>query len=765
MPHTFNRPTTSNVAFCTNANKAIKVSLKDNTENATLQDLGMHIDNACIVSSLLRATQNIQIDEKQVPFLTIQRIRDMENKLKESNYSPKKGLDAIFSYVDPDELLATADMVPLRTQYNNSEQRDDEFDAKQTLLCILPGLEGHHGRFRLMCERLKLPAIVLQPVFCLGGGPEEYLSELEQQLRVATASESSSSEQALQDAVVRHMCALMGGGGSAQLEAALRDASSWREKVEASVRALRGRVAHSSQYARALIEAAYARVTQARQHARAQAQREPRALQSRVVLLRSPPPAAAAAAAAAPAAAPHPLQRYSRQTLRVHDLRAPLTRCTDDLRVAAFINQNLDQQILEKIVCSPDNCQIVLCDDVGLTLKLADRLVKRGARTLHLHSTASDSRFSLALKYFAVINSDTSVGEQIPMPHTFNRPTTSNVAFRTNANKAIKVSLKDNTENATLQDLGMHIDNACIVSSLLRATHNIQIDEKQVPFLTIQRIRDMENKLKESNYSPKKGLDAIFSYVDPDELLATADMVPLRTQYNNSEQIYLTKIASKRFYLLGYEMGVPMALEMASILEDNVFCLGGGPEELELQLRVATASESSSSEQALQDAVVRHMCALMGGGGSAQLEAALRDASSWREKVEASVRALRGRVAHSSQYARALIEAAYARVTQARQHARAQAQREPRALQSRVVLLRSPPPAAAAAAAAAPAAAPHPLQRYSRQTLRVHDLRAPLTRCTDDLRVAAFINQNLDQQILEKFMQMERNIELLLNEH
>ncbi|KAI8442369.1 hypothetical protein MSG28_005891 [Choristoneura fumiferana] len=52
-----------------------------------------------------------------------------------------------------------------------------------------------------------------------------------------------------------------------------------------------------------------------------------------------------------------------------------------------------------RIVCSPDNCQIVLCDDVGLTLKLADRLVKRGARTLHLHSTASDSRFSLALKY------------------------------------------------------------------------------------------------------------------------------------------------------------------------------------------------------------------------------------------------------------------------------------------------------------------------------------------------------------------------------
>lgn len=28
---------------------------------------------------------------------------------------------------------------------------------------IIPGLEGHHGKFREFCERLKLPAVVLQP--------------------------------------------------------------------------------------------------------------------------------------------------------------------------------------------------------------------------------------------------------------------------------------------------------------------------------------------------------------------------------------------------------------------------------------------------------------------------------------------------------------------------------------------------------------------------------------------------------------------------
>ena len=41
-------------------------------------------------------------------------------------------------------------------------QRDDEFDTSLTYLGVVPGMEGHHGRFRVLCERLKLPALVLQ---------------------------------------------------------------------------------------------------------------------------------------------------------------------------------------------------------------------------------------------------------------------------------------------------------------------------------------------------------------------------------------------------------------------------------------------------------------------------------------------------------------------------------------------------------------------------------------------------------------------------
>lgn len=177
-------------------------------------------------------------------------------------------------------------------------------------------------------------------MFCLGGGPEEFQAELEQHLIEETANSVGNAEdtQTLQQALVRHMCTLMGGGSSPQLEAALRDNPSWQEKVEASVRALRGRVAHSTQYARALIEASYTRVVRAREYA--QAQVAPRPLRSRVVLLRSPTPQAAPD--------PHPLQRYSQLPLGVHDLRAPLTCAPDDLRVAAIIHQYLDDEVLKE---------------------------------------------------------------------------------------------------------------------------------------------------------------------------------------------------------------------------------------------------------------------------------------------------------------------------------------------------------------------------------------------------------------------------------
>ncbi|XP_047999607.1 fatty acid synthase-like [Leguminivora glycinivorella] len=372
------------------------VTVGGNGSISTLQDLGILSDKSRAVSIFLRDKYNICIDDDKIPFLTVEKLKDIEEMTKECEYPAKfkQGLNALFTHVDPDELHATVELMAPSTYSHSSELRDDELAVKATLpfLFVVPGMEGHHHRYRLMCERLKLQAFVLQPgldrpwesseemtaryvkimskkmnsikrfyllgyemgvltalematmledqgmtgtVFCLGGGPEDFLAALEQQLNEACAGEDS--EQALQDAVARHMCALM-GSASTQLETALHNADTWREKVEVSVNVLRGRVTYSAQYAQALIEAAYTRVTQAR-NARKRVQATPRLLESSIVLLRSPDAAIVS---------PHPLQRYTRLPLAIHDLRAPLVHATDDLRVAAVVNQYLDDEILQE---------------------------------------------------------------------------------------------------------------------------------------------------------------------------------------------------------------------------------------------------------------------------------------------------------------------------------------------------------------------------------------------------------------------------------
>ncbi|XP_061721608.1 fatty acid synthase-like [Cydia pomonella] len=376
--------------------KIIDINITGHDDSKTLQDLGITKDQAQKLWVYLRDKQNINIPEDDIALLSVERIREMEGTLKETN-APVEGLTAFIPFIDTDELTATINVVVMPTLTQGYDMRDDEFDASEACLYIVPGLQGLHQRYHALCERLKLAAVVLQPgldqpdesledmtkrytsmilkkkgenkkfyllghelgvlsvfeiaaaledqgmtgtVFCLGGGPEEFVAELEQQLLVACAGDDSES--ALQEAVARHMCALM-GYSSPQLDAALRDAPTWPQKVKESVSALRGRVPHSMQYARLLIEAAYARVMKARHHTRP----EPHVLQSRVVILRSPAPSYLD---------PLELQRYTREPLAVHDLRAPLALAADDLRSAAIINQYLDeetrQSFAKKTLCS-----------------------------------------------------------------------------------------------------------------------------------------------------------------------------------------------------------------------------------------------------------------------------------------------------------------------------------------------------------------------------------------------------------------------------
>ncbi|XP_063548100.1 fatty acid synthase-like [Cydia strobilella] len=382
------RPSDSKGSLTLQIEKITGITISENTSNMkTLQDFDLTADKIQALRVFLD-NQNVTITENEVQMLSIEKLREIDATSQEENSAPIRGLSAFFPFVDSDELLATIDTVVMPTLTQGSDMRDDEFNASEACLYIVPGLQGLHQRYRALCERLQLTAVVLQPgldhpdetlqemtaryitmvlkkrggtnkfyllgheigvlsvlemaakledhgmtgtVFCLGGGPEQFLGELERQLLVACAG-AIDSQSILQQAVARHMCALM-GVASAQLDAALREAPSWQQKVDVSVRALRGRVAHSMQYARLLIEAAYARVIQALRYKRP----SPRALQSRIVLLRSPIPDS-------PVVSPLELQNCSRMPLVVHDLRSPPAHATNDLRAAAIINRYLDEE-------------------------------------------------------------------------------------------------------------------------------------------------------------------------------------------------------------------------------------------------------------------------------------------------------------------------------------------------------------------------------------------------------------------------------------
>ncbi|KAJ8711409.1 hypothetical protein PYW07_008651 [Mythimna separata] len=362
------------------------VTVKDDMDKyTTLEELGVENHKIPLIYNHLRVNYNVVIEEKEIPLITLDSLKQLEKSIFKTNFQDSKGLSTFFTFVDSDELLATTDFVCMPTLVNNASMRDDEFDSSQTYLCIIPGMEGHHERFRVLCDRLKLPALVLQlgfdhptetiqetaerlaevflkktglknhfyllgyesgifvalemaaileshgltgTVFCVGYTPDEFEVHLEEQL-----AEYETEEQ-LQDAVVRHMFTLMVGGDTTGLGNALQTAGTWSAKVDICVRTLLGRVSHSAQYARGLLETTLRRVERARGYVS-----RVHALRSQLVLLRPASPH--------PAPSPLKLQRHSQRPIVVHQLSAPLAHAPTDLKCAAIVNTYLHPTILE----------------------------------------------------------------------------------------------------------------------------------------------------------------------------------------------------------------------------------------------------------------------------------------------------------------------------------------------------------------------------------------------------------------------------------
>ncbi|KOB66861.1 Uncharacterized protein OBRU01_20665 [Operophtera brumata] len=207
-------------------------------------------------------------------------------------------------------------------------------------------------------------------------------------------------------------------------------------------------------------------------------------------------------------------------------------------------------------------------------------------------------------------------------------------------------------------------------------------------------------------------------------------------------KVLIKKLGVKdSFYLLGYECGVTVALELSAILEQHgktgtVFCIGDGLDVIRAQVEEQLAD--FLTEEALQSGIIAHMFGLMSVEDTELIESVMKSCSSWEQRVEACLSALLGRVSHSAQYVRAVLEAAYARINTARTY-----HPRPHKLQSKIVLMRTK--------SSFTSSNDVTLQQFSEQPVDVHELAAPIAYATKDLRCASIINRYLPEDLLKTY--------------
>ncbi|XP_046964466.1 fatty acid synthase-like [Vanessa cardui] len=384
--------------------KGNKINLNDINLSMTLKDLGIDLSMLDSIQACMRDHYNISRSQDNILNITVQELIEIEKGvLSKIHNEETQGMWTFLSYVDKDELQATNKMIFMPSLTRNAAMTSEEFDLNQTYLCVLPGIEGHYKRFHHICERLKLPVLLLQPglekteticetaqrlveimpkkamelnkkfyllgyeygvfialqmaalleekgwtgtVFCIGGSPDEICEIINNKLQ------EYDTDEALQVAIIRHMFTLMTGADTKQLDCLLSNAITWQERVECCVKNLRGRVGYSNQFARELIETTYSRVAQLRGY-----RAEPRAIQSQLVSMRSK---------SACDQTDSSLQSYSKNPVIEYDLHVPFSYLTKDPQCAAIVNRHLDKDILKEFE-NANLCETYLINEAYIT--------------------------------------------------------------------------------------------------------------------------------------------------------------------------------------------------------------------------------------------------------------------------------------------------------------------------------------------------------------------------------------------------------------
>ncbi|XP_041972223.1 fatty acid synthase-like [Aricia agestis] len=361
----------------------VKLETKIEKPNFDLTLKELHVDDTKLlaIQSFLRDVYEVNLNIQDIQNLSVKSINELEKHCIEYEFEENKGIATYFPALYNDELLYTTDMLFMPTLAFSAEF-NIENNPNKPHLCIIPGVEGYYESFSVICERLKLPAIALQPgldhpyetvpdlanryinvlkkkaalnnnfyllgyesgvlvalemaaileksgligtVFCIGGSPTEIFNDIRNNLR-----EYETKEQ-LQIGVLKHAYSIITAADTVLLDNFCENLG-WPQKVDKFMDMMSGKLSHSMQYTRKWIDYIYIKLLSLLESGCVTTK-----ISSQIISLRPQYSTSMDLS----------LQNHSHKKVITYQLESPLSYAHLDMRVATIINSHLDHETLE----------------------------------------------------------------------------------------------------------------------------------------------------------------------------------------------------------------------------------------------------------------------------------------------------------------------------------------------------------------------------------------------------------------------------------
>ncbi|XP_041972488.1 uncharacterized protein LOC121728380 [Aricia agestis] len=349
-------------------------------------------------------------------------------------------------------------------------------------------------------------------------------------------------------------------------------------------------------------------------------------------------------------------------------------------------------------------------------------------------------------------------------------------------------------QDVRLKELNMDDQKLLAIQGFLRDVYEICLNIEDVQNLTVKAIIELESQCVDSNFEENHGIASYFPALYSDELLYTTDMFSLPTlassathntidmskpylcivpgvegYYGRFTELckrlklpaialqpgldhpketfkelasrYINALEKKsalhnNFYLLGYERGVLIALEMVAILESKgltgtVFCVGGTPTEVVEDFR--NNLKDYKNKEHLQMAVLKHAYSLATKEDPSVLDSLPKNLD-WPNKLVECMDRMRGKFQYSIEYTKKWINYLYTQLSSSLENTY-----EMKKMNSQIISLRPKYITSIDTS----------LENCSNKKIITYQLESSLPTTHLNMKCATIINSHLDRAILE----------------